>query len=157
MRVRRACAVVQVSGAVVGVRMTHHAAIGHHVHVVMLVLMWRVAVVHVAMVMEVIMFAAMLMGRVVLVRMPVRGPVRMPMFVLVSVLVRVFRVVGMAMTVDRPVRMHVLVLVAVAFDLRFAAAAAAGCAHVCSPESRLRRRRAAPKASDSPLGGQRSK
>jgi hypothetical protein len=95
----------------------------------MLMSMWRVAVVHVAMVMEVIMLAAMLMGCVVLVRMP--------MFVLV----RVFRLVGMGMTVDRPVRMHVLVLVAVALDLRFAAAAAAGCAHVRSPRRRVRRLR----------------
>jgi hypothetical protein len=89
--------------------------------------------------------------------MPVRGSVRVPMFVFVPVLVRVFRLVGMGMTVDRPVRMHVLVFVAIAFDLRFAAAAAAGCAHSCSPRRRLRRRRAAPKPSDSPLGGQRRK
>ena len=109
--VSRACAVVQVGDAVVRVRMPHHAAVGHHVHVVMLVSMWRVAVVHVAMVMEVIVLTAMVMGGAVLVRMPVRGSVRM----------------------------HVLV--AVAFDLRFAAAAAAGCTHVRSPRRRVRRLR----------------
>jgi len=121
--------------------MPHHAAVGHYMHVVMLVSMWRVAVVHVAMVMKVIMLAAMIMGGVVLVRMPVRGSVRMPMFVFVSMFVRVFRFEGRGMTVNRPVRMHVLVPVAVAFDLRFAAAAAAGCAHVRSPRRRLRRLR----------------
>jgi K+-sensing histidine kinase KdpD len=118
---------VQVGDAVVRVRMPHHAAVRHYVHVVVLVCIRRAAVVHVAMVMKVIMLAAMFMGGVVSVRMPVRGSVLM----------------------------HVLVVVA--FDLRFAAAAAAGCAHVCSPRRRLRRRRAAPKPSDSPLGGQRMK
>jgi hypothetical protein len=116
-----------------GVRMAHHAAVGHHMHVLMLVSVRRIAVMHVAMVMEVIMLASMLVGGFVLV------PVRVPRLVLMSMLVRMLRLVGMGMTVDRPVRMHVLVLVA--FDLRFAAAATAGCAHFRSPRRRVRRPR----------------
>jgi hypothetical protein len=100
-------------------------------HVIMLVSMRRAALVHVAMMMEVIMLAAMVVGGFVLVLMSV----------IMSMLVRMLRLVGMGMTVDCPVRMHVLVLVAVAFDLRFAAAATAGCAHLRSPRRRVRRPR----------------
>ncbi|HQR55610.1 MAG TPA: hypothetical protein PLW72_06440 [Burkholderiaceae bacterium] len=121
--------------------MTHHAAVGHHVHVVMLVPVGRAAFVYVAMVMEVIVLAAMVMGGVVLVRVPVRGAVCMPMFVFMPVLVGMLRLVGMGMAVDSSVGMDVLVLVAIAFDHRFAAAAAAGCAHVRSPRRRFRRLR----------------
>jgi hypothetical protein len=89
------------------VRVTHDAAVGHHVHVLVLVVVSSSAVMHVAVMVKMVVFAA----------------------------VTVPAVVRVAVLVHGTVRMDVLVFVAFAFDLGFAAAAATGRAHDVLPVS----------------------
>jgi hypothetical protein len=157
--------VVQVGRTFVGMQVSHDAAVGYHVHVLML--MRRVAIVQMTVVMEMVVLAVVAMRVFVIMRVAVRRAIRVVVLVRVfwhmaDVVVRVFAVMAMAMDVAMhcSVQVHVLVLMCRflprAFDLGFAAAAATGRAHDVSPRCRLSRRRAAPKPTGGPLGGQRT-
>jgi hypothetical protein len=145
MSVRRALAEVQVAAAVVFVDMAHQAAVRHDVGVLVRMGWLRVAFVLVAVVMQVIMVRAMAMGSLVHVVVPVRGAIGMGVLVRVC-LCMVMRmvvpgIVRVRMPVHRAIGMRVLMLVRIALDAGFAAAAAAGRAHVRPPLAFWRRLR----------------
>jgi hypothetical protein len=149
MSVRRALAIVQVAAAVVFVDMAHQAAVRHDVGVLVRMGWLRVALVLVAVVMQVIVVRAMAMGSLVHVVVPVRGAIGMGVLVHVCLCMIMRMVVRMVvpgivrvrMPVHRAIGMRVLMLVRIALDAGFAAAAAAGRAHVRPPLAFWRRLR----------------
>jgi hypothetical protein len=157
--------VVQVGRTFMCMSVSHDAAVGHHVRVLVFMMMGRVAIVHMPVVMEVVVLAVVAMRVIVIMRVAVRRAVGVAVLVRVlrrmaDVVVLVFAVMAMGLTMDGSIRVHVLMLMRRflprAFDLGFAAAAATGRAHDVSPRCRLSRRRAAPKPTGGPLGGQRT-
>jgi hypothetical protein len=130
MRVRGALAIVQVGGPFVRMRVPHDTAIGHHVQVLVFVVMRHAAVVDMAVMVEVIVSLVMAVRVVVGVVVAVLGAVGVAMFV--TVLMRVVAVVRVA--VHGAVGVHVFMLTGVrAFDPGFAVTATTGRAHCFLP------------------------
>jgi hypothetical protein len=123
--------------------MAHHAAVRHDVGVVVGMGWLRAAIVLVAVVVQVIVVRAMAMGSIVHVVVPVRDAIGMGVLVRMFLRMIVPGVGSVRMPVHGAIGMSVLVLVSVgvALDAGFAAAAAAGRAHVRPPLAVLRRLR----------------
>jgi hypothetical protein len=126
MGVRGTLAVVQVGSPFVRMRVPHDTAIGHHVHVLVFVVVRHAAVVHMAVMVEVIVSFLVTMRAVMGVVVAVLGAVGVAM--LVAVVIDVVAIVPVA--VHGSVGVHVFMLAGLrTFDPGFAVTAATGRAH----------------------------